>query len=114
MEYISYPRHLHPELYDEINQAFVMTNVTPKLVQQVKTKSATLALVANQVGFAIVPKSLSQNDNNQIEFLPIKQALPSVDYYLYCRDLERHPGLRALLRMLKEELEEATPPSLLP
>ncbi|WP_164881421.1 hypothetical protein [Pseudoalteromonas sp. R3] len=48
---------------------------------------------------------LSQHDNKQIEFLPIKQALPSVDYYLYCRDLERHPGLRALLRLLKEELD---------
>ncbi|KAF7781115.1 hypothetical protein PRUB_b0234 [Pseudoalteromonas rubra] len=108
--YISYPRDLHPELYDEINQAFAIAHVRPKLVQQVKTKSATLALVANQVGFAIVPASLSEPDNKHIDFIPIKQALPSVDYYLYCRDLERHPGLRALLRLLKEELNDMTPP----
>lgn len=99
--YIGYPRELHPELYDEIYAVFDSVGVTPKLVQKVRTKSATLALVANQIGCAIVPKSLSSKYQQDIHFASIEQGLPTVDYYFYCQDKRLHPGIADLIKLLK-------------
>ncbi|WMN60711.1 LysR family transcriptional regulator [Pseudoalteromonas xiamenensis] len=99
--YIGYPRELHPELYDEIYAVLDSVGVMPKLVQKVRTKSATLALVANQIGCAIVPKSLSTKYQQDIHFAYIEQALPTVDYYFYCQDKRLHPGMADLIKVLK-------------
>ena len=101
-EYISYPRELHPLLYDEIERVFAQNGCQPNMVLEIKSKAATLSLVASGLGFAIVPKSIAKRFDNRVNYFEIEQALPSVDYYLYCKSPQSHPLLRALLKSLKE------------
>ena len=99
--YIGYPTELHPELHKAFLEIFHSAGNSPTLVQKVKTKSVTLSLVANQIGYAIVPKSLSSKYLKEIHFAEIEQSLPTVDYYLYYREKNLHPCIKVLIKLLK-------------
>ena len=100
--YISYPRSMQPQLYDQIEKTFNAVGLKPGCVQRVNSKAVTMSLVASGVGFAIVPQSSVKRFKNVVKSAPIKQSLPSVDYYLYCKYIENHEPLKALLKLLKQ------------
>ena len=100
--YISYPRTIQPDLFDNIANEFNKIKCQPSYVQQVKSKAVTMSLVANHVGFAIVPFSIVKRFKEVVNFAHTKQTLPSVDYFLYCNHLQSNKNLKQLLAILKK------------
>jgi len=98
--FIHYPQHVQPKLHAAITQVFDEAQAEMNVVQEVKTKSTTLSLVAAGLGAAIVPQSMCRKYQHQVDFIDIEEHLPSVDYYLYSTDWEAHRGLEALYDVL--------------
>ncbi|KZN67852.1 LysR family transcriptional regulator [Pseudoalteromonas luteoviolacea] len=98
--FIHYPKQVQPKLHAAIEQVFTDAQAQMNVVQEVKTKSTTLSLVAAGLGAAIVPQSMSSKYHQQVDFIEIEEHLPSVDYYLYSADWQAHSGLEALYGVL--------------
>ncbi|OCQ20914.1 hypothetical protein A7985_14060 [Pseudoalteromonas luteoviolacea] len=99
--FIHYPKRVQPKLHEAIEQVFNDAQAQMNVVQEVKTKSTTLSLVAAGLGAAIVPESMRSKYQQQVDFIEIEEHLPSVDYYLYSADWEAHHGLEALYKVLR-------------
>lgn len=99
--FIHYPKALQPKLYETIAAAFTQAKATMNVVQEVKTKSTTLSLVAAGMGFAIVPQSMRGKYASQVDFIEITEHLPSVDYFLYCQDWQVHDRMSRLYELLR-------------
>ena len=99
--YISYPRKIQPELFDKIASEFEKVKSEPCSTQQVKSKAVTMSLVANNLGFAIVPFSIVKRFKDDVDFAFIEQSLPSVDYYLYCKKFDSNEKMKRLMALLK-------------
>ncbi len=76
---ILYPRQMGVELYDAVIAACMEAGFSPHIVQEVATKSTTLALVAAGTGVAFVPASLARAGYNGVRFVPLQGALPCVE-----------------------------------
>ncbi|ESP92682.1 transcriptional regulator [Pseudoalteromonas luteoviolacea 2ta16] len=100
--FIHYPKALQPKLHEAIEEVFHQAKATMNVVQEVKTKSTTLSLVAAGLGFAIVPQSMMNKYQSQVDFIAIEEHLPSVDYYLYCQDWQVHHQIKNLYQLLSE------------
>ncbi|KZN47582.1 LysR family transcriptional regulator [Pseudoalteromonas luteoviolacea] len=98
--FIHYPKQVQPKLHAAITQVFSDAQAQMNVVQEVKTKSTTLSLVAAGLGAAIVPQSMCSKYQQQVDFINIEEHLPSVDYYLYSKNWQAHKGLEALYGVL--------------
>jgi len=105
LPYIGYPRHIQPALFDVIEGAFLKAGKRAAMVQQMRTKGSTIALVEAGIGFAIVPSSLipkSHNEmtNSKVRFIAIDESLPPVEIYLYSPAKNKHPILATFVERL--------------
>ncbi|WBF67347.1 LysR substrate-binding domain-containing protein [Desulfovibrio subterraneus] len=78
---ILYPRSMGAELYDAVIAACHGAGFSPRIEQEVATKSTTLALVAAGLGVAFVPASLARAGYAGVSFVPLQSALPVVEMY---------------------------------
>lgn len=78
---ILYPRRMGPELYDAVIASCHEAGFSPHIVQEVATKSTTLALVASGLGIAFVPASLAKAGYNGVQFVPMRHGLPPVEMF---------------------------------
>lgn len=78
---ILFPRHVGPHLYDAVIAACGAAGFSPNIVQELTTKSTTLALVAAGNGVAFVPASVARAGYNGVRFIPLRGALPPVLMY---------------------------------
>jgi len=99
--YIGYPRESQPLLYDAIESAFLRSGKRANIVQKVKTKGTTLALVKAGIGFAIVPRSLADTNKAAIHYAEIDESLPQVEFFLYHNKTQLHPAIVHLVSSIK-------------
>lgn len=99
--FIHYPKALQPKLHEKIEAVFSQAKAQMNVIQEVKTKSTTLSLVAAGMGFAIVPQSMMNKYASEVDFIEITEHLPSVDYYLYCQDWQVHERMNTLYEVFK-------------
>ncbi|UZP67460.1 LysR substrate-binding domain-containing protein [Desulfovibrio mangrovi] len=78
---ILFPRSMGEALYDAVIAACQGSGFSPRIEQEVSTKSTTLALVAAGVGVAFVPASLARAGYKGVRFVPLRSALPPVEMY---------------------------------
>lgn len=99
---IFFPRKAQPSLYDEWMRLFAECGFVPKIVQEVETKSAALALTAAKMGVSIVPESLSTESRNGVRFLTLTGKYPPLEIHFVTRKDEKSPTTSNLFTILKQ------------
>jgi DNA-binding transcriptional LysR family regulator len=100
---IMYPRRIQPALYDSIIKSCEVAGFTPKVSQEARTKHTTTALVAAGLGVAIVPESSKALRRKGVIYLPITDALPTVEIAMVWRDGSDSPILKRFLNFIKQK-----------
>lgn len=99
---IFFPRKAQPSLYDEWMRLFAECGFVPRIVQEVETKSAALALTAARMGISIVPESLSAESRNGVSFLTLTGQYPPLKIHFVTRKDEISPTISNLLTILRQ------------
>lgn len=99
---IFFPRKAQPSLYDEWMRLFAECGFVPKIVQEVETKSAALALTAAKMGISIVPESLSTESRNEVHFLTLTGQYPPLEIHFVTRKGENSPTTSNLFTILEQ------------
>lgn len=97
---IFFPRRSQPPLYDEWMRLFAACGFMPKIVQEVESKSAALALTAAGIGISIVPESLIAASRNEVTFLPLTGQYPPLEIHLVTRRGDISPTTRNLIQVI--------------
>lgn len=79
---IFFQRKSQPSLYDEWIRLFALCGFVPKIVQEVESKSAALALTAARMGISIVPESLATEARSDVVFLALTGEYPPLEMHL--------------------------------
>lgn len=98
---ILYPRFLGETLYDAVIAACQIAGFSPRIEQEVTTKSTTLALVAAGVGVAFVPASLARAGYNGVRFVDLRSELPPVEMYWAWAAGKENPVLKRFLEYIE-------------
>lgn len=99
---ITFPRSVHPPLYDEWMRIFASHGFMPDIVQEVETKNAAQALAAAGMGIAIVPESLSSEARRGVRFLTLNGKYPTLEIHVVTRRGDISPATRNLLKIVRE------------
>ncbi|XPV77981.1 MAG: LysR substrate-binding domain-containing protein [Desulfovibrio sp.] len=104
---IFFPRKSHPPLYDEWMKLFAECGFSPRLEQEVETKSAALALTTAKMGISIVPESMRAEARGGVNFIPLTGGYPPLEFHFITRKKGMFPttnNLRELFRAQKKDL----------
>jgi len=82
---ILYPRAMQPALHDAMLAAFSGAGAVPRIVQEARSKRATLALVSAGLGMALVPASARNAPQPGVGWLEVTDPLPAVRIHLAWR-----------------------------
>jgi DNA-binding transcriptional LysR family regulator len=99
---VFFPRHLHPALHDKIMACFVAAGATPVITQEPTTKFASIALVAADLGVALVPASAQKQIRRGVVYRPVVGDLPLVELSLVWRGETESQALLNLVRIVHE------------
>lgn len=99
---IFFRRKAQPSLYDEWMRLFAQCGFTPKIVQEVETKSAALALTAARMGISIVPQSLSSESRGGVKFLNLTGEYPPLEIHFVTRKGDTAPTTRNLAQLIEQ------------
>lgn len=82
---ILYPRAMQPALHDAMLAAFSAAGAVPRIVQEARSKRATLALASAGLGMALVPASARNAPQPGVAWLEVEDPLPAVRIHLAWR-----------------------------
>lgn len=92
------PRPLGPSLFDAAVAACRAAGYEPRLGPPAPQVVSILALVAAELGVALVPSSLKQLDFPGVTYRPLRQVANGVSLGLACRRADRSPFVQNFVR----------------
>lgn len=100
LPFILFPRKIAPALHDRILACFHEQGLTPKISQEAIQMQTIIALVSAQLGYALVPASMSNLKRDGVVYLPLKPAGAQLEIGAAWRKDNRSPVLQAFLKFL--------------
>lgn len=101
---ILFGRELAPHYYDRIVSLFHHEDVDPNICHEVSHWLTILALVANDMGVALVPQSLAKAGFSNVRFLALEDETTRHQSHCIWRGDTLHESRDLLLKCLKEQL----------
>ncbi|WP_421899985.1 LysR substrate-binding domain-containing protein [Maridesulfovibrio sp.] len=92
-QFIFFPREEQPRLYDEWMKVFAEAGFVPDVVQEAARKSATVALVAANMGIGIVPESMARRRPHGVVFKRLSGDFPVIELHLIHRKESSFPAV---------------------
>ena len=86
--FITFRRDLSPHYYDRIMGLSHVADLSPNVTHEVSQWLTVIALVANSMGVALVPKSLIDTQFSNVSFLPLDDV--SITHESHCIWLKDH------------------------
>lgn len=108
---IMYPRSVQPLLYDTIVKFCELAGFKPKISQEANTKYTTCALVAAGLGVAIVPESSKKIYREGVNYLPITDSLPMVEFSMVWKQNNDSPVLKRFFKSMSKLKHAPVPES---
>ncbi|MGL4285926.1 MAG: LysR family transcriptional regulator [Phreatobacter sp.] len=102
---IIFARPLAPHYHDHIIGLFREAGVEPRIMHEVTHWLTVVALVAHELGIALVPRSLSHAGIARTVFLPLEETTALHEARAIWSSLERHDGRDRLVACVREVLE---------
>ena len=104
--FIFFPREGQPRLYDEWMRVFAQAGFVPDVVQEATRKSATVALVAANVGIGIVPESMARIKPDGVVFKRLSGDFPVIEMYLIHRSTNGFPAVDNFIAAVRQNWAE--------
>ncbi|MBW4685065.1 MAG: LysR family transcriptional regulator [Komarekiella atlantica HA4396-MV6] len=99
--FIMFPRHLGPGLYEQILSLCQQGNFTPKVTQEAIQMQTIIGLVSAGMGIAIVPSSLQNLQRTSVVYRALEEKIPLVETAVVWRKEGMTPVLREFLKIVK-------------
>jgi DNA-binding transcriptional LysR family regulator len=99
--FIMFPRHLGPGLYDQILLLCQQGNFNPKVAIEAIQMQTIIGLVSAGIGIAIVPSSLQNLQRAGVVYRVLKEKTPLVETAVVWRQEEMIPVLREFLQIVR-------------
>lgn len=101
-EFIFFPRHLGPGLYDEVLLACAQAEFAPQIVMETARMQTIVGLVAAGMGVSLVPASVENLGRKGVVYRPIEAYAPRVELALAWHQDTARPLLMNVLRLARE------------
>ena len=99
--FIMFPRHLGPGLYDQILSLCQQGNFSPKVTQKAIQMQTIIGLVSAGMGIAIVPSSLQNLQRSGVVYRALEEKTPLVETAVVWRQEDMTPVLREFLQIVR-------------
>jgi DNA-binding transcriptional LysR family regulator len=99
--FIMFPRHLGPGLYDQILSLCRQGNFSPKVTQEAIQMQTIIGLVSAGMGIAIVPSSLQNLQRAGVVYRVLEEKTPLVETAVMWRQEDMTPVLREFLQIVR-------------
>ena len=99
--FIMFPRHLGPGLYDQILSLCQQGNFSPKVTQKAIQMQTIIGLVSAGMGIAIVPSSLQNLQRSGVVYRALEEKTPLVETAVVWRQENMTPVLREFLQIVR-------------
>jgi DNA-binding transcriptional LysR family regulator len=99
--FIMFPRHLGPGLYDQILSFCQQGNFSPKVAIEAIQMQTIIGLVSAGIGIAIVPSSLQNFQRAGVVYHALEEKTPLVETAVVWRQEEMIPVLREFLQIVR-------------
>ena len=99
--FIMFPRHLGPGLYDQILSVCQQGNFSPKVTIEAIQMQTIIGLVSAGMGMAIVPSSLQNLQRAGVVYRAFKEKTPLVETAVVWQPEEMTPVLREFLQIVR-------------
>jgi DNA-binding transcriptional LysR family regulator len=99
--FIMFPRHLGPGLYDQIVSLCQQGNFSPKVTQEAIQMQTIIGLVSAGMGIAIVPSSLQNLQRSGVVYRAVEEETPLVETAVVWQEDDMTPVLREFLQVVK-------------
>lgn len=96
--FIMFPRHLGPGLYDQIVSLCQQGSFSPKVTQEAIQMQTIIGLVSGGMGIAIAPSSLQNLQRAGVVYRTLEEKTPLVETAIVWRQENITPVLREFLR----------------
>jgi DNA-binding transcriptional LysR family regulator len=99
--FIMFPRHLGPGLYDQILSLCQQGSFSPKVTQEAIQMQTIIGLVSAGMGIAIVPSSLQNLQRAGVVYRALEEKTPLVETAVVWRQEDMTPVLREFLQIVR-------------
>ena len=99
--FIMFPRHLGPGLYDQIVSLCQQGNFSPKVTQEAIQMQTIIGLVSAGMGIAIVPSSLQNLQRSGVVYRAVEEETPLVETAVVWQEEDMKPVLREFLQVVR-------------
>ncbi|WP_193199904.1 LysR family transcriptional regulator [Nostoc sp. MG11] len=99
--FIMFPRHLGPGLYDQIVSLCQQGNFSPKVAQEAIQMQTIIGLVSAEMGIAIVPSSLQNLQRSEVVYRSLEENTPLIETAVVWRQEDMTPVLHEFLQVVK-------------
>lgn len=100
---ILFPRTEQPYLRSRFDECFHLVDVKPNIVQELRSKRTSLALVQAGIGLSFVPESSIIYTPPRVEFRRLDSDLPPVEIFAIWRSENDSPLIENLLDLISTE-----------
>ncbi|MDM0116985.1 LysR family transcriptional regulator [Variovorax sp. J22R133] len=97
MPFISYPKDPNSSFARRTIQALEQADVKPRIAYEAKEIHTALCLVAAGLGFALIGKSVADNNRSDVRFLPLSGLKTTADVFAIHLKGDRHQLVDAFL-----------------
>jgi DNA-binding transcriptional LysR family regulator len=99
-QFILFPRHFSPGLYDAIISVCQQAGFSPMVTQEAIQMQTIVSLVAGQMGVAIVPASLQRLQRQGVVYKEMRDPMPEVATNVIWRRGDTSPTIQAFLSVV--------------
>ncbi|MCC5668690.1 LysR family transcriptional regulator [Nostoc sp. CHAB 5784] len=99
--FIMFPRHLGPGLYDQIVSLCQQGNFSPKVTQEAIQMQTIIGLVSAGMGIAIAPSSLQNLQRGGVVYRAVEEKTPLVETAIVWQQQDMTPVLREFLQVVR-------------
>lgn len=99
--FIMFPRHLGPGLYDQIVSLCQQGNFSPKVTQEAIQMQTIIGLVSAGMGIAIAPSSLQNLQRVGVVYRAVEEKTPLVETAVVWQQEDMTPVLREFLQVVR-------------
>ena len=100
MSFISYPKDPNSSFARHTIQALEQAGVDPRVAYEAKEIHTALCLVAAGLGFALVGKSVADNNRRDVRFLPLRGLKTTANVFAVHLKDAKHQLVEAFLEIL--------------
>lgn len=98
--FVIWPRDQGPGFYDRVTRLCGSAGFAPRIVQEAHGMHGVLALVAVEIGIAIVPASMATVRADEIVYFPLSDEAAEFQLVACCRAEDDSPAVTPLFRAL--------------